>query len=76
MRLPEGWTLQDAGVLVGDTLLMGCDSFDRTKGTFRIEGVPDGRWTVRVRTGNRTDDRERTLDAEASAGGTVEIDAR
>jgi hypothetical protein len=75
VRLPRDWGLINAGLLVGDAVLIGCDSSDYKGGTFHIGGVPEGRWTLRARLRSE-DGQERTLDAETEAGGTVELDAR
>lgn len=74
--LPPGWALLDEGILVGDALLIRGGESDSDNGTFRIDGVPDGRWKVRVRIWSKALEETRTLEAEAEAGGEVEIDAR
>jgi len=73
--LPKAWHLVGAAVLIGNCPLIGAGSFDYKRGGFRIDGVPEGRWRVRVVI--RTDEgEERSLEAEAETGGTVTIDAR
>ena len=71
--LPPGETRFNVAVLVGRTVLI--DGGPSEDGTFRIGGVPEGRWTVVVYlTG--ADGTYHAATGSADAGGTVEIDAR